>query len=157
MSQAISHSQAPALSLQVTGHNYYGMTVFKIEGKEYAVGTVEQTELAVRAVAKEYLDLIDTDLLLEYSELPPCAKGLVKFIQEGWWESFDMLREVIPDIDALVEAAIATQGKAPFLSSLNADGVEHSLADFPRYQNLILQGLGLSPQQGNAVCLYRLT
>lgn len=136
-------------------HDYYGMAIFKIEGKEYAVGTVEQTEIAARGVARECLNLIDTDLLLQHAGLPLHAKEMVKFMQEDCWEAFDVLLKVIPDLDGLVETAIAKQGKTIFLS-LYADGVEYSLTDFSQHRDLILQGLGLSPVQGDGVRLYLL-
>lgn len=148
------HLQTPA-SLEITDRTYYSMIICEIENREYAVGTIEQANNAAIATAKECLDLIDADLVIQYSDLPPHAKGIVEFIQKGCcWEDCSVLLKVIPDLDALAEAAIATQGRAPFLAFV--DGAEYSLADFSQHREPILQGLGLSPVQGDAVYLYLL-
>lgn len=144
------------IEIKLTDSPCYGMTVFEIQGREYAVGPVDQAEISARIIAKERLDLIDTNLLIQYSELPPCAEKLVELLQGDGWEIsgvVDVLTEVIPDVEALAEVAIATQGKAVFLS-FSDTGQEYSLADFPQYRDLILQGLGLPSIQGDDVRLY---
>jgi hypothetical protein len=137
--------------------DFYGLTCFLINGKEYAVSTVEQAETAARELAKDCLDLIDTELVLKHSCLPPEAAPLIRYVQDGLQgggDEIDLLIPIIRNLDALIEEAVVTFGRSRFLGVF-ANQVELSLTQFPhRIADSILQELGL--ERAEQICVYQL-
>jgi hypothetical protein len=142
-------------AIQKSQDDFYGLIVFKINGKEYATGTVTEAELAARELARECLDQVDTDLILKHGGLPPKARRLVSYIQEGFAiDESEILQSVIEDLDALIEEAVSQQGRAHFLGVFS-NRIELSLTQFPsEISRFILRELGLS--NAEQVCLYQL-
>ncbi|MBW4422631.1 MAG: hypothetical protein KME13_26035 [Myxacorys californica WJT36-NPBG1] len=148
---------ATRTDIQKSHDDFYGLTCFIINGKEYAASSIEQAEVAARELAKECLDLIDTELVLKHSCLPPEAASIVRYVQDGLrggGDEADLLLSVIRDPHALVDEAVATFGRSHFLGVF-ANGIELSLVQFPRWiADFILQELGL--ESAEQVCVYQL-
>ncbi|MBW4422451.1 MAG: hypothetical protein KME13_25115 [Myxacorys californica WJT36-NPBG1] len=148
---------ATRTDIQKSHDDFYGLTCFLINGKEYAAASIEQAELAARELAKECLDLVDTALILKHSCLPPQAASIVRYVQDGLrggGDEVDLLIPVIHNLDALIDEAVVTFGRSHFLGVF-ANGIELSLVQFPQWiADFILQELGL--ESSEQVCVYQL-
>ncbi|MBW4540693.1 MAG: hypothetical protein KME43_16315 [Myxacorys chilensis ATA2-1-KO14] len=148
---------ATRTEIEKSSDDFYGLTCFIINGKEYAASSVQQAEVAARELAKECLDLIDTQLVLKHSCLPPEAASIVRYAQDGLrggGDEADLLLSVIRDPDALVDEAVVTFGRSHFLGVF-ANGIELSLVQFPHWiATFILQELGL--ESAEQVCVHQL-
>lgn len=139
----------------VYDETYFGLTVLMIDGKEYAVGTLEQAEMAAREIAKECFDLVDIDLLMRFTFLPPEAIVLVRCILNGCYEDIEVLAEVIPDLDMMAEVAVKTQGRLHFLKLWEREFCEYPLSTLPdSYTQPILREMGLAPTDKESIYLY---
>lgn len=143
--------------IQKVDRYFYGLNVFYINDKEYAVSTIAQAEAAARQMARECLVMIGTELLLKHSYLPPKAVPLIRHLQDcASDEETQLLALVMNDMNALVEEAVTLYGRSYFLGVCD-DGIELSLSQFPQWVAwFILQELELTPDERDQVCLYRL-
>jgi hypothetical protein len=141
--------------------DFYGLAYFKIDGKEYAAGTVEQAKVAARRIARECPDMISPELIIQYSCLPPQSINLVQHLCDGCYLDTTVVRSlldpIITDWEGLLDAAIAARGEEEFLSVYTEGNPEYCLSDFPdAYARLILQALDLPTTQIDTVRLYSL-
>lgn len=139
---------------------FYGMVIVRLGHQEYVASTIAQAELSARTIARECLDLIDTDLFLQHSTLPPEAKALVKFVQHsiatgiGLEEEVKALIPVIRNLDVLVEEAVTIHGRSHFLGYFNHPN-EMTLADIPTpCADLIRRELQVQDDQD--ICVYQM-
>jgi hypothetical protein len=157
LGQVMVTTTAPRTDIQKSHDDFYGLTCFLINGREYAASSIEQAEIAARELARDCLDLIDTELVLKHSCLPPEAAPLIRYVQDGLQgggDEIDLLIPIIRNLDALIEDAVATFGRSHFLGVF-ANHVELSLTQFPRsISGFILQELGL--ESAEQVCVYQL-
>ncbi|MBW4469265.1 MAG: hypothetical protein KME45_03275 [Stenomitos rutilans HA7619-LM2] len=144
-----------------TEGTYYGLPSFKLDGEEYIVGTLAQATTAAAACIRECAissGLIDAEMLLAYSCLPPQALALMRHLQGGCYTIAEeqALMQVL-DVEALTEAALSRYGIARFLCAGYGDtAVGRTLSSFPAHVGeFILQALGLTAEQAATARLYR--
>lgn len=152
-------TQAAQLKLRTMDCNFYGMHVFQVGSSEFITGTIAQAELSVQKLLADCLDLVDADMILKYSNLPPEAKSTVQWVQEWFSAAIDApppLATVITDMAALAKEAIATYGRLHLWTlGRTANHVEHRLSEFPgEVQKFILQELGCPEGDPQEVVMY---
>lgn len=155
-------TEAPCLQVRKVDADFHGLALFEIgieKIEEYAVGTVEQAEVAAHELVKQCLGLADPELIIEHSCLPPEAIGLVRLAQHDvWWDSSQnqVLREVISDLDLLAAKTVEAKGREHLLCS-HSGSKELRLTDIPRLQAVaILQELGIDSDRADDIRLYPL-
>lgn len=141
--------------VETKGEDFYGLKIFRINDKEYAIGTPEQAESAAIEMARECLDLIDVELLLKHSGLPLKAKALFVYLEGGCEpERQPAIASLMNDVDALVKEAVEVHGRAYFLGIFD-EGIEFRLSQFPKWcVDFILADLKLDSAE--QVCMYRM-
>lgn len=105
-------------------YDSYGLKVFSAYGLEYAVGTDEEADEAVKENIKQSLWAFNSSFILSHSKVgynPEIEKSL-KEMQGKLCESANSLVEaLIEDMDAFIEDAISADGRGHFLSSYDGD------------------------------------
>lgn len=112
--------------LSILKHDFYGLTMIKIDGAEYAIGNEEEAVKAAKEYISESVWTFNSDFLACHSCL---SSKTIKMIQEKCSEDCnDELKDTIADFDHFCDDAIGTDGLGHFLSPY--DGEETRFPDF---------------------------
>lgn len=132
MSNIIEQVAAKVLGCDVeelTKEKYdnYGLSVFSAYGMEYAVGTDEEADEAVKENIKSSLWAFNASFILEHSkakyssELEKSLKEMQVKLCEG---CNDLVEALIEDMDKFVDNAVSADGRGRFLSTYDSEEEE---------------------------------
>lgn len=112
-------------------HDYYGLKVLSEGRREYAIGTDEEADEAVKEAVKESLWAFRASFILSECDLPSELEEGIQALQEKRCESCNdtilALVEKTCGLDSFTESAVSADGRGHFLASY--DGDELDLAD----------------------------
>lgn len=109
--------------LSILKHEYYGLTIAKINHNEYAIGTQEDALTAAKEYIAENVWAFNSNFLAGHSCL---SADIIATIQEKCHENCnEQLKDTITDFDHFCDDAISCDGLGHFLSPY--DGEEKTL------------------------------
>ena len=117
--------------IKTQDYDYYGLTVLVYKEEEYAIGTDEEADAAVKEYIRNNIWAFNTAFILEYCDLPLELEEAIKTFQETKCEGAnDALLALIEkcgcgDFDEFVEEAVMVDGRGHFLSTY--DGEEYKV------------------------------
>lgn len=104
--------------------SYYGLQVFSIDGKEYAVGNDIDAQIAVERYIKDSIWAFNANFILSYCCLPMELEEAIKAFQEEKCESANDALLALVEKDGLkgfVEEAVSADGRGHFLSPYDGE------------------------------------
>lgn len=107
-------------------YNYYGLTVFQAGRLEYAAGTEEEANKAVKEWIENAFYALNPELLAKHTKIG-ATKGMIKAIkalQEDYEEANEAIMSLIVNFDDLVTDAINEDGRGRFLSPYDSEEKE---------------------------------
>ena len=115
--------------IEKRNYNHYGLTVFVYGDEEYAIGTDEEADRAVKEYIRNSVWAFNTEFILSHCDLPFELAEAIRTFQatkcEGANDALLALIEKCGDFDKFVEEAVEVDGRGHFLSPY--DGVEHEV------------------------------
>lgn len=121
------HFEVKVEDIETTTYDHYGLTVYKVDGEEYAVGTDEEADAAVADYIKDSAWSFNADFLASQTDLP---EEVYRAMQDKCEDSNDAVSKLIEKTcgwDDFVAEAIRYDGRGHFLSGY--DGEEIEVAD----------------------------
>jgi len=110
-------------------YDHYGLPVYRYKDKEYAVGTDEEANKAVKECIKNSIWAFRAEFIVEYCNLPMEFAEVIKGYQEAKCESAnDALLALVEShggLDSFVEKAVEIDGRGHFLNDY--DGAEYEV------------------------------
>lgn len=108
-------------------YEYYGMMVIACNGREYAIGSEDKANKAVREYIQSSVWAFKPEYLASHSVWEDIDGGeeLIKLIQEKCEDGNDALIRLIQDFDGFFEEAVGLDGRGHFLATY--DGYEMTL------------------------------
>ena len=106
-------------------YDHYGMPVFRIDGCEYAIGTDEEADEAVKENIKESVWAFNAEFLAGYiagGELT--ADDINRLRGDRCEDCNEALLKLIDDFDDFVEGAVSSDGRGHFLSPYDGEEIE---------------------------------
>ena len=118
---------------EVLDYDYYGLKVYQIGNKEYAVGTDAECNEAVEKYIENTLWAFNTDFINDQLGLDLDEDG-VKSLQTMQSKCCDscntFFRQLIGDkFDDFVDAAVCTDGRGHFLASYDGEEIDSDDVD----------------------------
>lgn len=115
---------------------HYGLEVFEVDGEEYAVGTDEEADEAVREAILGSLWAFRTEFIISHCDLPWELEEMIRTYQEtkceGANEAIRALIEACGNLDEFIEEAVETDGRGHFLATY--DGIEEEEGEYYIYR-----------------------
>jgi hypothetical protein len=122
--------------LSEESYGYYGLTVYSLGSKEYAIGTDEEADNAAREYIESSLWAFNASFILSECDLPSELEDGIQAMQEKQCESCNdailALVEKTCGLDSFVQSAISADGRGHFLSSY--DGNEDEAGEYYVYR-----------------------
>jgi len=110
-------------------YDHYGLPVYRYKDKEYAVGTDEEADEAVKEYIKDSIWAFNAEFIVDYCNLPAELAEIIKEYQEAGCErANDKLLALVEShggLDGFVEKAVEIDGRGHFLN--NYDGREYEV------------------------------
>jgi hypothetical protein len=104
-------------------YDSYGLKVFSAYGLEYAVGTDEQADQAVKQYIEDSVWSFRAEFIASHTK-GGATNGMIKAIsalQKDCESSNEDIKSLIEDMDAFIEDAISSDGRGSFLSSYDSN------------------------------------
>ena len=107
-------------------HDCYGLKIFSAYGLEYAVGTDEEADQAVKQYIQDSVWSFRSEFIASHTK-GGATNGMIKAISalqkdcEGCNED---IKSLIEDMDEFIEDAVSADGRGMFLSSYDSEEVE---------------------------------
>jgi len=115
--------------IEIPSYNHYGLTVLAYNGEEYAIGTEEEADAAVKEYIRNSIWAFNTAFILEHCGLPFELEEAIKTFQETKYEMANdallALIEKCGDFNEFVKKAVEADGRGHFLSTY--DGEEYEI------------------------------
>jgi len=116
---------------------YYGMEVFSVGNKRYAVGTDKEADEACKEYIKDSAWAFRSSFICEYCNLPQELAEALEAMQSKKCESANdsilaLIDKTDGGLDGFVEEAVSADGRGHFLSSY--DGNENEKDGFYIYR-----------------------
>lgn len=109
-------------------YDHYGMDIYSYRGEEYAIGTEEESDEAVKQYIRDSLWSFRASFVLQHSRVAESQK-IIKAIEEMQGKLAEDCNEIIyaliEDIDEFTRDAIDEDGRGTFLSPY--DSKEHEI------------------------------
>ncbi len=109
-------------------YDYYGLTCYEVDGKEYAVGTDKECKVAARRFVRETLWAFRTDYLAGYLNWEESVTKAIRKVQEDLCEDANpVIAKLIGssrDIDTFCDTAIDDDGRGHFLASYDGEEID---------------------------------
>ena len=105
-------------------YDHYGLSMYKVKDREYAVGTDEEANKAAADEIKETMWAFNKDFIIEHSSIlahDKSSEELLDCIQEA--NNNEIIIRLIDNIDEFIEDAIQSDGRGHSINSY--DGKEH--------------------------------
>lgn len=105
--------------IEKESYDHYGMDVYSYGGEEYAIGTEEESDEAVKQYIRDSLWSFRASFVLQHSRVAESQK-IIKAIEEMQGKLAEDCNEIIyaliEDIDEFTRDAIDEDGRGTFLS-----------------------------------------
>ncbi len=112
-------------SMKKLDYKHYGLNVYEVGNKTYALGTENQVDDAARLYIKDSLWAFNARFLENYIELPEHA---IKHMQGLCEDCNDALLKLVGErFEQLCDAAIASDGVGHYLSSYDGETCDGSV------------------------------
>ena len=108
-------------------YDNYGLKVFSAYGLEYAVGTDEEADEAVKQYIQDSVWSFSANFILSHSKAGYSVEveKALKEMQAKLCESAnELIKALIEDMDSFIEDAISADGRGNFLSSYDSEEQE---------------------------------
>lgn len=117
--------------LTLENHTYYGLEVFSIDGKEYAVGTDSEADEACKEYIKDSAWAFRSSFICEYCNLPQELAEALEAMQSKKCESANdsilaLIKKTDGGLDGFVKEAVLSDGRGHFLSRYDGDENEEN-------------------------------
>lgn len=118
-------------------HDHYGLEVFSLGKREYAIGTDEEAQSACEENIKDSAWAFRSSFICEFCNLPSELEEALEAMQSKKCESandaiLDLIRKADGGLEGFTECAISADGRGHFLSPY--DGEENEEAGFYIYR-----------------------
>ena len=118
-------------------HTHYGLEVFSLGNKEYAIGTDAEADEACAEYIKDSLWAFNASFICSECELPSELEEALQSMQETRCESANdsilaLVERSRGGLESFVSSAISADGRGHFLSSY--DGEENEAGEFFVYR-----------------------
>jgi len=100
-------------------YQHYGLQMYTIDGKEYAIGTDDECDKACEEYIKDTIWAFVPDFIIEHSAIldyDTSSYKILEAIQAQCESGNECVLRLIDDIDEFVEDAIRADGRGHFLS-----------------------------------------
>lgn len=118
--------------LTLKRHDHYGLEVYSLGSKEYAIGTDDEATDAARANIKDSLWAFNPSFLAGFCDLPECVFEALQPECEGANDAVLSLVEKSGKFEDFADEAISADGRGHFMSSY--DGNENEEGEFYIYR-----------------------
>ena len=117
--------------------NHYGLSVYSVNGEEWAIGTDSEADKACKEYIKDTAWAFRSSFICEYCNLPQELAEALEAMQSKKCEGANdsilaLIEKTDGGIDGFVEEAISADGRGHFLSSY--DGEENERGGFFIYR-----------------------
>lgn len=107
-------------------HDHYGLEVFSLGSKKYAVGTDEEADVACLEYIKDSAWAFRSSFICEYCNLPSELAEALEAMQSKKCESANesilaLIEKTEGGIEGFTEEAISADGRGHFLSGYDGD------------------------------------
>jgi len=120
--------------LQLRNYDHYGLEVYSLGDKEYAIGTDEEADKACAENIKDSLWAFNASFIADHTKAgytPELEKSISK-IQEQCEDAQAAIQCMIENLDEFIEDAISADGRGHFLSGY--DGEENEEGEYFIYR-----------------------
>jgi hypothetical protein len=112
-------------------HDHYGMEVFSIGRKDYAVGTDEEAHEACKELIKDSAWAFRSSFICEYCNLPQELAEALEAMQSKKCEGANdsilaLIEKANGGLDGFVDVAVSADGRGHFLSGYDGEENEES-------------------------------
>ena len=106
-------------------YDHYGLSMYKVKDREYAVGTDEEANKAAAEEIKEFAWSFNEDFIIRHSSALDFdgSERILTTIQEHSEDANPIILKLIDNIDEFIEDAIQSDGRGHLINSY--DGEEH--------------------------------
>ena len=106
-------------------YDHYGLSMYKVKDREYAVGTDEEANKAAAEEIKEFAWSFNEDFIIRHSSALDFdgSERILTRIQEHSEDANPIILKLIDNIDEFIEDAIQSDGRGHLINSY--DGEEH--------------------------------
>lgn len=118
--------------LTLESHDHYGLEVYSLGSKEYAIGTDDEATDAARASIKDSLWAFNPSFLASFCDLPECVFEALQPKYESANDAVLSLVEKSGKFEDFADEAISADGRGHFMSSY--DGNENEEGEFYIYR-----------------------
>lgn len=132
------------MDYEVKDHDHYGLSVIEVDDEEWALGSDEEADKAVKSCIKESLWAFNKTFLADHTGLPVDVFAALQKDCESSNDAIYTLIEKCGDMNSLVSDAISSDGRGHFLS--HYDGHEKEWSDLDQGIQL---GILLAMNQGD--------
>ena len=138
--------------------DYYKLSTVEIDGEEWALGTDEEANKAVKSYIKESLWAFNKTFLADQTGLPEEVFAALQVDCENSNDAILSIIEKCGDMDSLVSDAVSSDGRGHFLSPYDGEEKEWSdLSQEVQLQVLLAMNQGdLENQDVNDLFFYRI-
>ncbi len=113
-------------NLKKSRYGHYGLELYEVGNKEWAIGTEEEVNKAAAEYIKETAWAFNKDFIIQHSKILDFDEGserILDAVQAECESGNCAILKLIDNIDEFVEDAIQSDGRGHFLSGY--DGEEH--------------------------------
>ncbi len=107
-------------------YDHYGLKIFSNGGEEYAVGSDDEAQEAVKQYIEDSVWSFRPEFIASHTK-GGASSGMIKAIsalQEACKGCNEDIQSLIDDMDEFVEDAVSSDGRGTFLSSYDSEEVE---------------------------------
>lgn len=115
--------------IDTSSFDHYGLTVYNVDGAEYAIGTDDEADAAVADYIKDSAWSFNADFLAQQTDLPEEVYRAMQDKCEGSNDAVSKLIEKTCGFDDFVKEAIRYDGRGHFLSGYDGEEIEISAED----------------------------
>lgn len=123
------HFEVSVEDVAVAGYDHYDLTVYNVDGSEYAIGTDDEADFAVANYIKESAWTFNADFLAQQTDLPEEIYRAMQDKCEGSNDAVSKLIEKTCGWDRFIFEAVKADGRGHFLSGYDGKEIEISAED----------------------------
>jgi hypothetical protein len=117
--------------IEKENYDHYGLEVFSIGRKEYAVGTDDEADLACKEYIKDSAWAFRSSFICDYCNLPQELAEALEAMQSKKCEGANdsilaLIEKTDGGLDGFVEEAVSADGRGHFLSQYDGNENEES-------------------------------
>jgi len=107
-------------------YDHYGLRIFEVCGLEYAVGTDEECDEAIKQYMQDSVWTFRPEFIASHTKAG-ASNGMIKAItalQESCEDCNEDVKSLIEDMDEFIEDAVSADGRGMFLSPYDSEEQE---------------------------------